>query len=371
MNHQLFSRCLGSLYETTLDPENWGTAIRDIGELFSASTASMFQYDFETRRPSDFRIWNFDPEVERRYAEYYHRIDPAAPHAMAAPVGLWQSDETLLYVASEAHREYLHDFALRSNIGRVGGVKVAGNDRGCLYLSFQRPPGSDRFGDTAQQIYAHLEPHIKRVESIRARLRDACDGERIAKRVLDRIRCGMLVCTGSGRVLLANHLGAKALNSHGALTLRHGRLMATNAELQLKLQSALRNACSWVNPTGSALSLSLSARTHLQITSAFVVPVPPGNELAKESYEPIALIALAKPPTDPGPVDLIRQLFDLTGAETAVLSALLGGKSVQQYAASSGIKVSTVRSHLHALLTKTGAVTQAGLANLARGLPPI
>lgn len=369
MNHQLFSRCLGSLYETTLDPENWGTAIRDIGELFSASTASMFQYDFATKRPSDFRIWNFDPEVERRYAEYYHRIDPAAPHAMAAPVGLWQSDETLLYVASEAHREYLHDFALRSNIGRVGGVKVAGNDRGCLYLSFQRPPGSDRFGDSAQQIYAHLEPHIKRVESIRARLRDACDGERIAKRVLDRIRCGMLVCTGDGRVLLANRLGAKALNGHGALSIRHGRLRAATAELQLRLQSALKNACAWVNPAGSAIPLS--ARTQASITSAFIVPVPLGNELAQESLEPIALIALAKAPADPGPVELIRQLFDLTGAETAVLAALLAGQSVQQYAIAHGIKVSTVRSHLHALLTKTGAATQAGLANLARSMPPV
>lgn len=369
MDASQFARCIHALYETPLNPGHWGVAIEEIGRLFGASTASMFHYDLESRSPRDFRIWNLDVEVERRYASYYHRLDPAAVNAMFAPVGLWQADETLLYAATEAHREYISDFALRSNIGRVGGAKVAGDDRGCLFLSLQRPPGADRFGSASHQIYALLEPHIRLVDRIRERLDMATAGERLARSMLDRLRCGILVCASDGRVLLANAAGAAVLSRSKGLTVRHGRLLATMPGRQQALATALARACAPIGAVGSALWLGEDGSR--RSGGMFIVPVPASHELVQDGVEPLALVAFARPPADPGPVELMRQLFMLSQTEASLLTALLTGASVQDVATQRGVKVSTVRSQLHSLLAKTGSTTQAGLANLARSMPPV
>lgn len=53
------------------------------------------------------------------------------------------------------------------------------------------------------------------------------------------------------------------------------------------------------------------------------------------------------------PQDLIAR-WNLTPAEAALAKALLAGKSVADHAAEKKVKVSTVRTHVRALLEKSG-----------------
>jgi hypothetical protein len=70
---------------------------------------------------------------------------------MAAGVGQWVADELLLDTQSPLDQEYVRDFALPGGIGRVGGVKVAGDTTICTWLSLVRRPGAERFGDAAER----------------------------------------------------------------------------------------------------------------------------------------------------------------------------------------------------------------------------
>jgi DNA-binding CsgD family transcriptional regulator len=61
---------------------------------------------------------------------------------------------------------------------------------------------------------------------------------------------------------------------------------------------------------------------------------------------------------------LMRQLFDLTPAESKVALALCQGDTPTQIAERLGVAISTVRSHLKIIFSKTGATRQADLVRL-------
>jgi DNA-binding CsgD family transcriptional regulator len=66
---------------------------------------------------------------------------------------------------------------------------------------------------------------------------------------------------------------------------------------------------------------------------------------------------------------LMRQLFDITTAETNLASALMAGKSVEEYGAQQGLSPNTVRTQIKALLAKTGTNRQAELVALLARIP--
>jgi DNA-binding NarL/FixJ family response regulator len=70
------------------------------------------------------------------------------------------------------------------------------------------------------------------------------------------------------------------------------------------------------------------------------------------------------------PVELIRSLFDLTPAEARVARGLAAGQTVKVMAADSGTSTNTVRTHVNAVLTKTGYSRQADVVALLNGIRP-
>jgi hypothetical protein len=135
---EALNAAVASLYETVLDAQRWDAAIVDIARLFAAPTACMFSFDFKSSRVYDLRMHGFNTDVGQRYESYYCKLDPGTSRALAASVGEWLSDEVLLDLRSPDDQEYVQDFAIPSGIGRVAGVKVAGDATTCTWLSLGR-----------------------------------------------------------------------------------------------------------------------------------------------------------------------------------------------------------------------------------------
>ena len=66
----------------------------------------------------------------------------------------------------------------------------------------------------------------------------------------------------------------------------------------------------------------------------------------------------------PPPIAALTALFDLTPSEARVLDLIAAGQSNAEVAATLGVAVSTVRTHLLRLFDKTGTHRQADLVAL-------
>jgi DNA-binding CsgD family transcriptional regulator len=68
-------------------------------------------------------------------------------------------------------------------------------------------------------------------------------------------------------------------------------------------------------------------------------------------------------------VDMVRRLFNLSEAESALAVALCSGKTVDEAAAERGISIHTARSQLKSIFGKTGTKRQADLVSLLLASP--
>ena len=79
-------------------------------------------------------------------------------------------------------------------------------------------------------------------------------------------------------------------------------------------------------------------------------------------------------PLDGRRIATARQLMDLFGlsaAEARLARAICHGSSVEEFASDQGVRLSTVRTQLSAVLHKTGSERQAGLVRLIASIPVI
>lgn len=368
MERHLFDTAVGSLYETVLDPRQWEVALGEVARYFAAPTASMFSFDFTANRAYDMRAFGFDPEVGQRYTSYYGGLDPGRSTAMVARVGEWVADEILLDVRSPHSQEYVQDFALPSGIGRVAGVKVAGDATTCTWLSLERRPGAERFGNAALLQYRALEPHLRRVIQMQARVDSLTVGNALARACLDRVQAGVVVVDKARRVQLVNACGAQMLGKGRRLTITGQRLACNQPAMDEHLGRLIASACAQP-ASGGALRAGGDAAGEDWLIS--VLPVPHHHDLAALLPEPLALIVISDANADTIPIDAYRSLFSLTATEAALLAALVRGSTVADWARHRGISVATVRTQLRSLFDKTGTDSQARLVGIARSIAPI
>jgi len=106
--------------------------------------------------------------------------------------------------------------------------------------------------------------------------------------------------------------------------------------------------------------------------TAMIAHVVPIRGSARDIFSRCSAMFMLTPVTRPEApsVELIRSLFDLTPAEARIARGLASGQTVKDLAADSGTSANTVRTHVNAVLTKTGYSRQSDVVALLNGLRP-
>lgn len=173
---------------------------------------------------------------------------------------------------------------------------------------------------------------------------------------LDHVGRGMLLLTEGARLLHANRLAREALQAGRPLHAENGCLHAATAgdtrDLHEAVEAAMRRGVRRLLRLGQAGELA-------------VLPLEPQGGGA-------ALISL---PQARGRLDLAVHSFarqqGFTGAETAVLEALLAGRRPDDIARAKGVQLSTVRTQIGQLRQKSGAHSMRELLDRVGALPPM
>ena len=188
---------------------------------------------------------------------------------------------------------------------------------------------------------------------------DAAVMARCLAATLDHVGRGMLLVSSGGRVMHANKLARQALGPQHPLQIDAGRLRARTGQDALRLAEALEAAVK------RGLRHLLDMGEGAQRVAVAVLPIEGEGGNA-------ALVSLEQPRRAQ---DLAVQCYarqhGFTGAETAIVEALLAGQQPSAIARAKGVALSTVRTHIGQLRQKTGAHSIRQLLERLTGLPPM
>jgi DNA-binding CsgD family transcriptional regulator len=184
----------------------------------------------------------------------------------------------------------------------------------------------------------------------------------------DRTATGLLVVDESGKVKFANALARKAVTAQGEFAIVDEHVRAKSLRVTRLLADALRQAVQ-TSPRATRIVVPMARPGQADI---FVTPLPTSRGFARELRR-LALLLVGPPGqagTMPSEPDL-RSLFDLSPAESKVAMALCAGRVPKEVARELGLSVATVRTHVRALLAKTGTSRQTQLMQLLASVPRI
>lgn len=184
--------------------------------------------------------------------------------------------------------------------------------------------------------------------------------------MLDEIDYGLVVLDADARMLLANQLARQELGGERFVRLRQDKFAPSLARHASKLEAALgsarRGRRSLVTLGGADGELALS-----------FVPLNSGVRSAAQMPDTaLALVIFGR--RDACEALTLQQyghLYGLTGAEQALLPAIIRGLSVEAIAQQQCVSLSTVRTQLGSIRGKTGAKSLRSLAARLTSLPPI
>jgi DNA-binding CsgD family transcriptional regulator len=182
----------------------------------------------------------------------------------------------------------------------------------------------------------------------------------LGRTILDRLDRGVVLLDAQGHIVDANSHALHVIRACSGIRLRAGRLAFTDPELNERMQLAIASRGSPQRSNGAVLAARVRCRGS-DPYRIVVRPVPPDADERKVAffvllYAPNGLHGIS--------VEVLRQVYGLTPAQSAVARSLFAGRNVEETANELDLSLNTVRTHLKQIFTKCEVNSQAELLHL-------
>lgn len=368
-----FSALIQRVHDAALEPDGWRSALASLAAELGASQVFLYARDAVAPGPLQPLVFHGVPAalVANMTATLATGVVPGWIRLL--PVGIaqrssdWQSDRAFA-------RSTFYNEAVRPLGGFHASVALLPPSKfRQVYVVAARARGAPDFDVDDVAKLQMLLPHLTSALRTSERLVEADLRTAGAAGVLDRLQAGVVLLDAVGAIIFANRTAEGMLN-RGGLASVGGRIAATRASADWRLQKLIANCVSGAH-AGGAIELPRDngrPPLHVQVT-----PARSRTDQSEMRWLGCAQAGAILIVTDPDCVraacqDELRRCLGLTPTEAAVALEIVKGDGRQAAALRLGISVSTVRTHLGHIFEKTGVRRQAELVGIVGGLmrPP-
>jgi DNA-binding CsgD family transcriptional regulator len=359
---------IGVLYETVLDPSLWRETVGLCGLYAGGVDAQLLTTD----KKHDDSITQvlagteFSPQSGDDYANYYITIDPRISFLRALAVDEWVYCHHMHDQYFVDHSEFYQDFLISHGARFALSAWVDDNEDRQTLLAVFRAVGQQPFEQVEQLAAQRFSGHLQRALRLQKHTQSLHTKAELGARAIDALTLSMLIVDGKGVILHLN-VGAERLLNRGDsdLTSKTGRLYLAQPAYNNKLTALIAEATGYP-AVGGAMFLSGEETRQVLVT-----PLPAASPFAQDWQTPLALVLVMEDGKSLSTLQLIGKLYDLSPDELRVASALLTGKSPEEYAQEAGVSINTVRSQLRNVFNKTNTSRQAELVALLSRIPSL
>ena len=355
------SRLVDRIYECAFIPDLWPEILAELAHLGGALSGWLYISDGNVVR------WSASSQEARADLQplmesgQFTRLERLNRLLRAKQTG-FVPDRTLYSSLEEMRNDPAYrDILYPRGMGWGTGTAIALPTGDDMAISLERAYDQGSASPAELKALNLVHSHLARASFVAARMQ--LERARAATQALGLLGIPALVFADNGKILAANQL---------IETLSGFILWRTKDRIALgdtRADALLRDAIATVDRDDAPSVRSFPVRNAGSAMIAHVVPI---RGSARDIFSRCAAMLMLTPVTRPEApsVELIRSLFDLTPAEARVARGLAAGQTVRDLAAGSGTSANTVRTHVNAVLTKTGYSRQSDVVALLNGLRP-
>lgn len=232
----------------------------------------------------------------------------------------------------------------------------------CVDVHLFRGASSEPFADAELALLTHLIPVMSGLIELAEKASQLQRFSDLSQCALDSSPHGILLLSSNGVLLGANAIGVEILAENDGLSAGPAGLLAGSPSETARLRQFLVLADDGALDFPCYLSLPRpSGRSDLQLS---LTPVRNGIQGFSDGPDRVLIVG---EPDDPRELEVraLVTLLGLTNAEARLLAGLAQGRSMQEQCSHMGIKISTARTYLARMLSKTGTRRQPELIGLA------
>jgi len=216
----------------------------------------------------------------------------------------------------------------------------------------------------AEVLAAGIEMALQEKESRAAQASSSVEAA-LGVATLNRLPTGVVVVDGDSKVLFTNKQGAEFLASRDGLSIGPTGLVRTNKTKETTELGRLIKVSIDGGEASVPHALSVSREDSDRPLSVVVAPLPASGLGPKVA---VLLVSAPERQKMPSP-ETVSRLFDLTDAEARLAIALGEGHRIEDAADLMGITVSSARTYLKRIFSKTDVTRQAELVRLLLAAP--
>jgi len=220
--------------------------------------------------------------------------------------------------------------------------------------TFQRAKGSQPLGYINKPLRENdlrttLGLALEQIEQ-----RRLLTAEHALSEALNHIATGVILLDQQLQVSFINQIARDIINSELPLRLRNGALYCETPEQTLQMQKLV------LSEDGGSLLIGDDNTYPLQM---LITPLDARSSNYNQEL-PIAIAFLFNPLKNiDHMIDTLRDMYQLTKAEARLAAALVQDPRLEKAAQSVHISISTARTHLKRIFTKTGTTSQSALVH--------
>jgi DNA-binding CsgD family transcriptional regulator len=334
--------------------------------LFDAMAAHLFLWNTQLDRP-DGSHGSRTYLGQQEALNYYLRIDPRRVALMRQPVGYTLLCHEHIDEAFVRGSEFFQDYSLRYGRRYLMATSLLETGRSTSVLALLRSPQQGPFGLVEKSIFERLRPHLVRILQMQTRLERLRAEASLGNDLLNAVQTCFVAADAGARVVRMNQAMEDVLHTGDVMQLVSGRLAATTPAQTANLQRLIRQA-SGAEGAIRGGSIIINARQGSRHAVA-VMPLSRHATLIEKPQTPLALVTLSSLDQPNRPNRHLSELFGLTQAEAALAASVAAGRRLDDVAQERGVRISTLRTQMRAVFSKTGAKRQADLAQMITRLP--
>ena len=357
-----------SIYEAAQNNLNWSVPLNQIRKLFDANYVTLILKSPYLDDDDDLGVMiavgeDLKDKSNAQYLPYRYTLTPFTN----------QKADTVFTVPDIMDEEdwlnssYRIHWCEPNDVFHVMAVDISTSEASNLRFRITRSQGAEPFSEEDKELCQFLVPHLRRALSINLQLERSNSLGSTYSKAIGRLSIATMKIDDQGRVLDQNLFAKQILDSADGLKMVNGKLAAESSSDNRELKQLIHSAFEHSREEDSLMlpeAMSVT-RPSGEVNLGIVIEVIPSLNWANGKGQAEAIVyirdAVAKSQANS---DVIKKLFGLTPAETALSLQLTNGLSLEEAAEALNIRRNTGRAHLRSIFSKTGVRRQTELVRI-------